>query len=176
MDYNTQVNQIPYPYYPVTPSGSNKRKAGLMLAGGLIGMNAYYMPVKKDVFVNKAFELTQYDALQKASDLEKIAEEVEKNKLSSKSKMMLEEMGLTPSVDAISAKCKEIKAKVTDEVSVKRIKEHYAGNFEKYKKNIALTDNIASDAFKAVKRSKFWWGTGIGAGIGLALGLMSSRN
>ena len=38
-------------YYPSSPSASKKRKIGATIAGGLIGMNAYYLPIKKDVFV-----------------------------------------------------------------------------------------------------------------------------
>ena len=38
-------------YYQPSPSASRKRKIGATIAGGLIGMNAYYLPVKKDSFV-----------------------------------------------------------------------------------------------------------------------------
>ena len=38
-------------YYPTSPSASKKKKIGATIAGSLIGMNAYYLPIKKDVFV-----------------------------------------------------------------------------------------------------------------------------
>lgn len=36
-------------------------------------------------------------------------------------------------------------------------------------------DNTSNEAFRGVKRTKFKWGAGIGAAIGLALGLLTSR-
>ena len=37
-------------------------------------------------------------------------------------------------------------------------------------------DNTCASAFKEIKRSKFWWGAGIGAAVGLALSLIGSRD
>ena len=59
---------------------------------------------------------------------------------------------------------------------MKRLKNDFSSNFKSYKKNPALMDNNCASAFKAIKRSKFWWGTGIGAAIGLALSLIGSRD
>ena len=38
-------------YYPTSPSAAKKKEIGATIAGSLIGMNAYYLPIKKDVFV-----------------------------------------------------------------------------------------------------------------------------
>ena len=43
------------------------------------------------------------------------------------------------------------------------------------KKNQHLMDNNCAEAFKSLKWNKFKWGVGIGAAIGLALSLMTSR-
>ena len=47
-------------YY--SPSAVKKRKAGATIFGGLLGMTAYYLPVTKDEFVNKAFKVTKAEA------------------------------------------------------------------------------------------------------------------
>lgn len=76
-----------------------------MLAGGLIGMNAYYFPVKKDVFVQNAFDLTKAEADNQIAVLTKIAQEVDKKNVSTQSKMILQEMGLAEDVVQITNKC-----------------------------------------------------------------------
>ena len=50
-------------YYPTSPSASKKKKIGATIAGGLIGMNAYYLPVKKDVFVQKMKQMPKSQLL-----------------------------------------------------------------------------------------------------------------
>lgn len=172
INYDAQVNQTPY----YNQKSSNKRKLGAMLAGGLIGMNAYYIPVKKDSFVNKAFDITKKEAYEKISALKTIAEEVERNKVSTQSKMILQDMGLSEDVVEITRKCSELDRNVSNPSSVKSLKENFSRNFSTYKKDVAKMDNTCSDAFKAVRRNKFKWGAGIGAGIGLVLGLLSSRD
>ena len=163
-------------YYQPSPSASRKRKIGATIAGGLIGMNAYYLPVKKDSFVQKAFDVTKDEANAQIIALTKAAKEVEANNISTESKMILQEMGLSENLQAITQKCIELDHKVSNPAEVKRLKANFDSNFKNYKKTPALMDNNCANAFKAIKRSKFWWGTGIGSAIGLALSLMASRN
>ena len=176
VNYEAQVNQMPTPYLYSSPASSKKRQTGLAIAGGLIGMNAYYIPVKKDTFVNRGFEMKRTENFDQIVSLRNIAEEVEKNKLSNESKMILEQLGVSADISAITRKCDELEKEVTDSASVKRIKDSFIDSFDRCKKNTHLMDSASSDAYKAVRRSKFWWGAGIGAGIGLALGLLGSRN
>ena len=163
-------------YYQPNPSASKKRKLGATIAGGLIGMNAYYLPVKKDVFVQRAFDITKDEANSKIATLANIAKEIEENKVSTESKMILQEMGLSEDLHAITQKCIELDKEVSDPAKVKTLKDNFSKNFKNYKKDAALMDNTCASAFKAIKRSKFWWGSGIGAAIGLALSLMGSRD
>lgn len=177
VNYDAQVGQMPTPYYSGgSSSGSFKRKLGLALAGGMIGMNAYYLPVQKDSFVNRAFDITKKEADEQISTLKGIAEEVANNSVSTESKMILQDFGLAEDVVAITNKCTELDKRVSDPASVKALKEDFSRNFKRYKKNIALMDNNCAKAFKGVKQNKFKWGAGIGVGIGLALGLLTSRN
>lgn len=176
VNYDAQVSQIPTPYYTSTPAASHKRKIGLMLAGGLIGMNAYYLPIKKDVFIQRAFDITKNNADEKIAVLKGIAEEVADNNISTESKMILQDMGLPEDITAITNKCTELDKKVSDPTSVKSLKESFNRNFKNYKKNPASMDSTCAEAFRAIKRNKFRWGVGIGAAIGLALGLMTSRD
>lgn len=58
---------------------------------------------------------------------------------------------------------------------LKNLKDDFVKNFDTFKKNPSLMDNTSNEAFRGVKRTKFKWGAGIGAAIGLALGLLTSR-
>ncbi|MCM1010323.1 MAG: hypothetical protein NC390_05555 [Fusobacterium sp.] len=171
-NYSTQA----MPYYPSSRSGRIKRAIGMTMTGGLIGMTAYYTPVKKDSFVQQAFDVTKKDADEKIVALRGIAQEVEQNNLSTQSKMVLQDMGLAEDVVEITNKCSEIDKKVTDSVSVKALKDDFSRNFDSYKKNSALMDNTCAEAFRAIKRSKFAWGVGVGSAIGLALSLLASKD
>ncbi len=162
-------------YYQSNPSASRKHKIGAMMAGGLIGMNAYYLPVKKDTFVQRAFDITKLNTQKQISTLAKIAKEIDENKISTESKMILQEMGLEQDIDAITKKCIELDKTITDETSVKNLKDKFIKNYDTFKKQPSLMDNTSNEAFKAVKRNKFKWGLGIGAAIGLVLGLITSR-
>lgn len=165
---------MPTPYY--SQSGSRKRKIGATLAGAMIGMNAYYIPVTKDSFVNKAFDITKKEADEQIATLKSIAEEVAEGKVSTESKMILQDMGLSEDVVTITNKCSALDKNVSDPDTVKSLKKDFSRNFKKYKKDAATMDNTCAKAFKAVKWNKFKWGLGIGAGVGLALSLMTSRD
>lgn len=160
----------------ISPAASKKRKIGATIFGGLLGMTAYYIPVTKDEFVNRAFKLQKQEANSQIASLAQAVKEIEKNSLSSESKMILQETGVNADIKDITKKCMEIDKKVSDPASVKSLKKYFNDNFKTFKKNIHLMDNICADAFKSVKWSKFKWGTGIGAALGLAFSLMSSRD
>lgn len=162
-------------YYQPNPQAAKKRKIGAMMAGALIGMNAYYLPVNKDVFVQRAFELTKEKTNAQIATLAKIAKEVDNKSVSTESKMILQEMGLTEDVSAITLKCIELDKKINDKTSVKNLKNDFVRNFDSFKKTPSLMENTSNEAFKAVKRNKFKWGAGIGAAIGLALGLLTTK-
>ncbi len=176
VNYDAQVGQMPVPYSTISSSGSRKRKIGATMAGAMIGMNAYYLPIKKDTFINRAFDITQKEAEDQITALKSIAQEVVDNKVSTESKMILQDLGLAEDVVSITNKCTALDRKVSDPASVKALKEDFSKNFASYKKNIALMDNTCAKAFKAIKQNKFKWGAGIGAGIGLALALIASRD
>jgi len=174
INYEAQINQVPYSY--IQPQSSNKRKIGMMVAGGLIGMNAYYIPVKKDVFVQRGFDIKRNDNFSQIRSLKNIAKEIEKNEVSTESKMILQQMGLSEDINAITAKCDSLEKEVTDKASVKQIKDKFIDCFDRFKNKTHLMDGVCSDAYREVRRNKFKWGVGIGAGVGLALGLIGSRD
>ena len=177
VNYEAQINQMPVPYYyPSSGKSSKKRVLGMTVAGGLIGMNSYYLPVKKDVFVQRAFDMTRNEAYEDILRLKDIAIEVDKGKVSTESKMILQQMGVAEDRGAIANKCIELENKVTDKTSVKTLKDGFANVFDNAKKKTHKMDALCSDAYREVRRNKFRWGVGIGAGIGLALGLMGSRD
>ena len=175
VNYEAQVNQTPY-YYSNTTRSSYKRKVGGMLAGGLLGTLAYYIPVTKDCFVQRGFEMSRKEAYEQIRTLKNIAEEIEAGKVSTESKMILQDLRLPENVTAITNRCSQLDKKFTQEASVKAIKNKFAANFDRYKNKPSLMDAAASDAYKAAKQNKFKWGIGIGAAIGLALGLLTSRD
>lgn len=176
INYEAQINQMPYPYLQASTTYSKKRKLGMMAAGGLIGMNAYYIPVSKDVFVQRGFDMKRNENYSQIRILKNIATEVEKNNISEESKIILQEMRLNADVNEIIAKCDSLKKDVTEANSVKQIKDKFIDCFERFKNKTHLMDSTCSDAYREVRRNKFKWGLGIGAGIGLALGLMGSRD
>lgn len=177
VNYEAQINQMPAAYYSQpTPAVSKKRIFGATVAGALIGMNAYYLPVKKDVFVQRAFDITKEKANNEIITLKKIADEIANKKVSTQSKMILQEMGLNEDVVEITNKCIEIDKKVSDPAEVKNLKNDFDQNFKTYKKQVSTMDNNCAEAFKAIRRNKFKWGIGIGGAIGLTLGLLTSKN
>lgn len=163
-------------YYPPNPSASKKHKIGFMAAGGLIGMNAYYLPVKKDEFVQKAFDINKADINTQIAALAQAAKEVEEDNLSTESKMILQEMGISEDFKSITNKCIELDKKITDKTAVKNLKDNFANNFDTFKKQPSLMENTCNEAFRSVKKTKLYWGLGIGAAIGFALGFLTSKN
>lgn len=176
INYDAQISQMPTPYYYGNQSSSRKKQLGMMVLGGLIGMNAYYMPVKKDVFVQRGFDMARDKANERIERLTKIAKEVSKNNVSTESRLYLQNLGVAEDVDAISAACSALENDITDSTAVKNIKDKFIDSFDTHGKNTHLMDDLSSDAYRAVRRNKFKWGVGIGAGIGLAIGLITSRD
>lgn len=122
-----------YSSYPTSPAVSRKKIAGAMLAGGLLGMNAYYFPVNKDIFVQKSFDLTKAEANNQIAVLTGIAKEVDNKSVSTQSKMILQEMGLGQDVVEITKKCIDLDKSVTDPAAVKKLKAGFDSNFASYK-------------------------------------------
>ena len=176
VNYEAQINQAPIPYYTIPVKSSKDNILGMSIAGGIVGMNAYFLPIKKDAFVQRAFNVTKQEAFNHINTLEKIAREVEQNQISPKSKMILQDFGLSEDIVEIGRKCSDLAEEVTDPDKVKALKADFDNNFDNYKKKPSLMDNNCAEAFRLIKRNKFRWGVGIGAGIGLALGLMTSRD
>ena len=177
VSYEAQINQYPTPYYsPSSPTSRKRKIIGATLVGGLIGMNAYYIPVDKDIFVQRAFEMKRDENYRQIETLKNIAQEVEKNKVSTESKMILQEMNLFEDVTDITNKCMQLENEISETNSVKNIKDRFIDSFDRCKKHMSIMDSPASDAYKAVRKNKFYWGIGIGSAIGLALGLMTSRD
>lgn len=161
-------------YY--SPAADKKIKAGGTILGGLLGMTAYYIPVTRDEFVNRAFKITKDEANDQIVALTNAVKEIEKGSLSSENKMILQEMGVGEDIVDITRKCMDIDQKVSDPTSVRNLKTYFHDNFANFKKNPHLMDNNCASAFKKVKWTKFKWGVGIGAAVGLALGLLTSKD
>ncbi len=163
-------------YTAPTRSGSAKNITGAVLGGALIGMNARYIPISKNDFVEKAFDIHRFNVETQISSLKNAAAEVEKNNLSSASKMLLQAHGLAEDVVQISDKCITLDKSICDETKVKDYKNALAESFDSVKKHAGLRNNEAAEAISAIKKSKFYWGMGIGVCVGLALSLLSSRD
>ena len=162
-------------YYQPNPAAARKRKIGLAATGALIGMNAYYLPVKKDAFVQKAFDITKAETNAQIASLAKAAKEVEAKNVSTESKMILREMGLNEDIKSITDKCIELDKNISDRKYADNLKINFMNNYDTYKKSPSLMDDMSNRAYRAVKKTKLRWGAGIGAAIGLALGLLTSR-
>lgn len=175
-NYYDSAQSVPYAYQPVSPATRVRKIVGTTMMTGMVGMCAYYLPVSKDSFTQTAFDIKKNDAAEQIATLKNIAEEIDSNKLTTQSKMILNDMALAEDVNAISAKCSELEKSVTDPANVKALKNEFRNNFDSYKKNVALMDNTCAQAFKNIKWSRFRWGMGIGAAIGLASGLVSGRD
>lgn len=138
---------------------------------GVVGMNAYFLPVTKDRFVRNAYNIHKEIAEDKIELLNKSAEELSKNKLSSESKIFLKDIAVAENIDDIANKCAELKKSFTDDGLVKTLKTSYANNFKNLKSSEALRDTISSKAFSRIK----WTNLGWGAAIGFILGSVAAN-
>ena len=156
----------------------NQNKTKSIGAGaclGLIGMNAYFLPVTKDRFVRTAFNIVKEDTEDKIELFKDSAIQVLNKKVKPENKLFLLQQGIAEDIDAINAKCVELKKSITDKDSVSILKKSLEDNFKNFKKSEALMDNIASDAFKRIKWSNFTWGAGIGFILGCVMGSSASQ-
>lgn len=169
--YIDSANSYQYP----TVSEKSKR-LGATLLGGALGMTCYYLPVTKSGFVNEAFNVTKKLAEKDIFDLTSAAEEISKNKVSNESKILLHRLGVAESVDAIKDKCKTIRENITDPVKVKAMKKDFSDNFKRYKKDASLMDTVTAKAMSNIKWNGFKWGMGLGAVLGGALSLLTTKN
>ena len=138
---------------------------------GVVGMNAYFLPVTKDRYVRNAYNIHKEIAEDKIELLNKSAEELSKNKLSSESKIFLKDISVAENIDDIANKCAELKKSFTDDGLVKTLKTSYANNFKNLKSSEALRDTISSKAFSRIK----WTNLGWGAAIGFILGSVAAN-
>ncbi|MDR1168870.1 MAG: hypothetical protein LBK53_08310 [Heliobacteriaceae bacterium] len=171
-------NIPPNLYVPGTnkAAGSKKSTLGLTMAGGLLGMLYCHKPVTRGEFINTAFDETCRDIQAQMSALKKARRELTIFRLSSDSSAFLDSYGIAHDSDAISARCSEITRSITEPGEVQNLKNNFRARFDTVKRNVNTRTNIESRAFKAIKQSNFWWGSGIGAAILLAVGLINSRN
>ncbi len=149
---------------------SNRSKAiGAGAVLGMVGMNAYFLPVTKDKFVRTAFNIIKEDTQDKLDILNESAEQIANKNLKQKNKLFLAQLGLDENIDSINAKCIELKKSITDTLSVKNTKQFFEDNFKTFKKSEASMDDVASRAFSRIKWTNFTWGTVIGFILGAVL-------
>lgn len=152
---------------PGGSQGQNRTKAiGAGAVLGMVGMNAYFLPVTKDRFVRNAFNIIKEDTQDTLDILNESAVQIANKNLKAKNKLFLSQIGLDETIDAINAKCIDLKNSITDKVSVKNTKQFFENNFKDFKKSEALMDDIASRAFSRIKWTNFTWGTAIGFILG----------
>lgn len=155
--------------------GQSNNKAKAVGAGavlGLVGMNAYFLPVTKDRFVRTAFNMVRENTEDTIERLNESAVQIVNKKIRPENKMFLSQLGVTETIDAINAKCVELKKSVTDADAVKLLKKGFEDNFKNFKKSEALMDNVVSDAFRRIRWTNFTWGAAIGFVLGA---VMASR-
>lgn len=157
----------------------NQNKSKSIGAGaclGLIGMNAYFLPVTKDRFVRTAFNIVKEDTEDKLEFFKNSAIQVMDKKVKPENKLFLLQQGVAEDVEAINAKCVELKKSITDKDIVSVLKKGLEDNFKSFKKSEALMDNVASDAFKRIRWSNFTWGAAIGFIFGCVIGSGQTPN
>ena len=157
----------------------NQNKSKSIGAGaclGLIGMNAYFLPVTKDRFVRTAFNIVKEDTEDKLEFFKNSAIQVMDKKVKPENKLFLLQQGVAEDVEAINAKCVELKKSITDKDIVSVLKKGLEDNFKSFKKSEALMDNVASDAFKRIRWSNFTWGAAIGFILGCGIGSGQTPN
>ncbi|MDR1327942.1 MAG: hypothetical protein LBJ74_06005, partial [Heliobacteriaceae bacterium] len=163
--YNTQY---PAQSYSGTASSGTKtrRRLGATMLGCLAGMTAYFIPVNKDVFVNRAFEESKKEVQTDISQLKKAEQELRKGSLSRESEGYLAKRNVNGAVNDVVNELRTQEDRITMPDSVKSIKEELANNFNNLKKEARLRSNPESKAFQAIKWNNFAWGVGICAAVG----------
>lgn len=160
----------------VQPSQNKSKAIGAGAVLGLVGMNAYFLPVTKDRFVRTAFAVTKEMAEDKIDLLNESAIQITNKKLHPENKIFLSQLGISENLDEINAKCVELKNSITDSTIVKNLKQSFEDNFKTFKKSEASMDNVASKAFSRIRWTNFGWGAAIGFILGSVLASASSQS
>ena len=148
----------------VSSNRSQAIGAGAVL--GLAGMNAYFLPVTKDRFVRTSFNITKELTEDKLELLNESALQISNKKLKTENKMFLAQLGVDETIDAINAKCLELKKSITDPDKVKDLKKSFEDCFKDCKKSEAFMDNVSAKAFNKIRWTNFTWGAVIGFVLG----------
>ena len=146
----------------VQPSKDRSKSLGTGAVLGMVGMNAYFLPVTKDRFVRNAFDITRELTEDKIDLLNESAIQIANKKLRPENKIFLSQLGVSENIDAINDKCLELKKSITDSDIVKNMKKSFEDNFKTFKKSEASMDIVASKAFSKIRLTNFTWGTVIG--------------
>lgn len=155
-----------------SPNCSKSIGAGSVL--GLVGMNAYFLPVTRDRFVRTAFSINKEMTEDKMDMLNESAIQIANKKLHPENKIFLSQLGVPEDIDEINKKCVELKNSITDSSIVKSLKQSFEDNFKVYKKSEASMDIVASKAFSRIRWTNFTWGAVIGFILGSVLGSVGS--
>jgi|GEM_PF-1023088 len=175
------MQNIPGTYYDTTSypvKSDSKRRVGYTIGGGLLGMAAYHLPLSHDAFVSNAFLETKKVTEAHIEQLKKASYEISRNNLKDESKIFLNNLGVVENDTAVKSKIKSLYESITLEDQVKQLKDDLSSNYNTFKArgNAHSMDNIAVKTFQNVKWENFKWGVGICAALGLAYGLIKSRD
>ena len=151
-----------------TPSNSTSMAPGTVL--GLVGMNAYFLPVTKERYIKSAFAVHRNITNSNISRLDEAAISLSKKRLKTEQKLFLSQMSVPEDMNAIKVKIKQLINSITDSIEVKNTKQLFATTFKNVKKSEALRDNVSSRAFKRVRWTNLGWGAFIGFVLGNVLG------
>ncbi len=175
------ANSAPINYYatpanyynaPLAPQSTTKRKVGLVLGGGLLGMLYYHRPVRQNEFIKFGFEQTVLDVQTQMAALKKARRELNSFGLSTDSKSMLNSLGVAENTDIINLKIKDLHKSINDPTEVSKIKQGLVSRFKNIKKDPALRTNVEKKTFELIRQSHLRWGVGIGAAVALVASLL----
>ena len=85
----------------VQPSKDRSKSLGTGAVLGMVGMNAYFLPVTKDRFVRNAFDITRELTEDKIDLLNESAIQIANKKLRPENKIFLSQLGVSENIDAI---------------------------------------------------------------------------
>lgn len=138
---------------------------------GLVGMTAYYLPIRKDRFVRNSYEIVKHNAKLDIENLNDAAMAINNRKLKSEHKLFLSQMGVAENIDAINSKVADLQKILTDTDTVKNLKQGFLDNFESFKASESLLDPISTKALQKIRWTNFAWGAFIGFVLGSVLSL-----
>lgn len=157
-----------------SPSITPRERAKAIGAGsvlGLVGMTAYYLPITKDRFVRNSYDIVK---IKTKSDIEQLNEAgiaLSKRNLTSEQKLFLSQMEVSEDLDSINTKVSDLKKILTDNDTVKDLKQGFLDNFKNFKKSEALMDPISTKALQKIRWTNFGWGAFIGFVLGSVMSL-----